>query len=47
MIVTLLRQAKENAGAAGWILTDAEEAAIDAAAAKVPKGLIQNPNQST
>lgn len=40
-------QAKENAGAAGWSLSDAEEDAIDAAARKVPKSLIQNPNQST
>mmetsp|Transcript_12541 Transcript_12541/g.17149 ORF Transcript_12541/g.17149 Transcript_12541/m.17149 type:complete len:283 (-) Transcript_12541:83-931(-) len=39
-------QAKENAGAAGWSLSDAEELALDAAADKVSKSLLQNPNQS-
>ena len=39
-------QAKENAGAAGWSLSDAEEVALDVAAEKVPKSLLQNPNQS-
>jgi len=41
-----VEQAKENLGAVGWSLSSAEVEAIDRAANKVPKTLIQNPNQS-
>lgn len=39
-------QAKENLGAVGWALSSGEIDTIDAAAKKVKKTLIQNPNQS-
>ena len=39
-------QAKENLGATGWMLSSSEVEALDSAAAKVPKQLIQNSFQS-
>jgi pyridoxine 4-dehydrogenase len=39
-------QVRESAGAMGWSLSSAELEAIDKAADRVPKTLIQNPNQS-
>lgn len=42
-----VQQAKENLAAAGWALTAAEVESIDRAAAKIPKSLVQNPNQGT
>jgi pyridoxine 4-dehydrogenase len=37
-----LRQAKENLGALGWRLSAGEVAALNEAAAKVPKTMVQN-----
>lgn len=41
-----VEQATDSLGALGWSLTEAEVFAIDKAADKVPKSLIQNANQS-
>ena len=41
-----IKQAEEDLGALGWSLSDSEVEVIDRAAARVPKSLIQNPNQS-
>lgn len=41
-----LAQAQENAGALGWLLTTSEVEALDRAAAKVAKTMVQNPFQS-
>eukprot|EP01039_Chlorochromonas_danica_P003460 gene3459-3789_t len=41
-----VEQAKENLGALGWSLTEAEVEAIDSVAVKLPKSLVQNFNQS-
>jgi pyridoxine 4-dehydrogenase len=41
-----IKQAEENLGALGWSLSSAEVEALDRAAAKVPKQLIQNSFQS-
>ncbi len=37
-----LRQAKENLGALGWRLSAGEVAALNEAASKVPKTMVQN-----
>lgn len=42
----LFSQAKENLGAQGWSLTAAEVEALEIAAKKVPKQLIQNSFQT-
>ena len=44
-IISQNLKAKESLGALGWALTSAEVDALDLAADKVPKKLIQNPNQ--
>lgn len=41
-----LAQAQENAGALGWLLTQPEVEALDQAAARVNKTMVQNPFQS-
>ena len=45
-MINVFFQVQENLGAVGWSLTPAEILCIDKAADKVPKALIQNPNQS-
>jgi pyridoxine 4-dehydrogenase len=45
--VRSVAQAKDNLGAVGWALTPAEVEALDRAAAKVPKQLIQNSFQTS
>jgi pyridoxine 4-dehydrogenase len=42
-----VEQAKENLGALNWSLTQAEVEALDRAASKVPKQLVQNSFQSS
>ena len=44
--VRSVKQAKENLGAMGWSLSTAEVVALDEAAAKVPKQLVQNSFQN-
>lgn len=46
LLVAVPSQAKENLGAANWSLSPAEVEALDRAALKVPKQLIQNSFQT-
>lgn len=43
--IRTVEQAKDIMGASNWALSAAEVEALDTAANKVPKSLIQNPNQ--